>query len=100
MKQQDVVTAISPNIQILHYFNSTPKIISKILYGFNSLPEEVKEKEAEWLDEFYPSRVNKEDRKSADTKTESAKMPVTPKEKLLNKETEIQMYRAGTFAVI
>lgn len=35
-------------------------------------------REAEWLNEFYPSRVNIN--KRADTKMESAKMPVTPKE--------------------
>ena len=41
-------------------------------------PMPVSPKEADWLNKFYPSRVNKD--KRADTKTESAPMPVSPKE--------------------
>jgi hypothetical protein len=36
--------------------------------------------EADWLNEFYPSRVKGNAKKLSDTKRESDKMPVTPKE--------------------
>ena len=56
------------------------KLRSKYLHECRVLQR----KEAEWLDTYFPSRVNIEDRKSADTKTESAEMPVTPKESAMD----------------
>jgi len=41
---------------------------------------EVKEKEAEWLNEFYPAHAGKNQYSEVNTKTESTKMPVSKKE--------------------
>jgi N6-adenosine-specific RNA methylase IME4 len=56
------------------------KIAKESIDEIGEFDIEVKEKEAEWLNEFYPTSVKAKDRKSSVTKMETHQMPVSPKE--------------------